>query len=197
MKIEAYQEETHLCGRDRRLLYEWRTLDRRLKGDPRMRYAIEKRNTQGLPTVYRIQYQIRSICGIEQMERLGEPGICHAPLFADCFEMRLELPPGYPALDAPASFRFLTKDEEGNPIPHPWHPNIRYFGEFAGRVCLNMPDSYTDLAWGVERIALYLRYDLYHAYAEPPYPEDPRVAEWVLKEGEPNRWVFFDQTTNQ
>ena len=80
-----------------------------------------------------------------------------------------------------------------NEIPHPWHPNIRYFGEFAGRVCLNTLNSHTSLAWCVDRVALYLRYDLYHAIQEPPYPEDPKVARWIIQQGEPNEWIFFDQ----
>ena len=50
-----------------------------------------------------------------------------------------------------------------------------------------------DLAWYVERVALYLRYDLYHAVQEPPYPEDMKVARWVLRQGEPEGWVYFDQ----
>ena len=39
-----------------------------------------------------------------------------------------------------------------------------------------MADTYTDLVWGVERVAHYLRYDVYHAVSEPPYPEDLKVA---------------------
>lgn len=38
-----------------------------------------------------------------------------------------------------------------------------------------------------------LCYDLYHAFPEPPYPEDLKVAEWVLKQGEPKGWIFFGQ----
>lgn len=64
----------------------------------------------------------------------------------------------------------------------------------AGRVCLNAPDSYMDLVWYVERVALYLKYELYHAKQEPPYPEDINVARWVLRQGEPMRWIFFNQT---
>jgi hypothetical protein len=50
-----------------------------------------------------------------------------------------------------------------------------------------------DLAWYVERVALYLKYDLYHAKQAPPYPEDITVARWVLRQGEPMRWIFFNQ----
>jgi Tol biopolymer transport system component len=58
---------------------------------------------------------------------------------------------------------------------------------------INLTDTYTDLAWGVERVASYLTYETYHAYQEPPYPEDMKVAAWVLRQGEPNEWIYFNQ----
>ena len=54
-----------------------------------------------------------------------------------------------------------------------------------------MPDTYTDLAWAVERVAQYLRYEIYHAVSEPPYPEDLKVAAWVIRQGEPKEWTVF------
>ena len=197
MKTSSDWNGKALSGRDRRLLYEWQQLDKRLQGHPEISYTVKQCNAQGLPTDYRISYRLRSICGVEAVEQLEDPEVDNPPLFADCFRLQLLLPAGYPRVDAPARFQFQTRDPAGAAIAHPWHPNIRYFGPFAGRVCLNMPDSYTDLAWGVERIAHYLRYDCYHAIAEPPYPEDPRVAAWVREQGEPNGWIYFDQTTGQ
>ena len=182
-----------LSGRNRRLLHEWRTLEERFSGRPDIIVSVAGRNAAGLPTDYLVEYRIRSICGIENIERLGEPGVQNPPLFADCFRMSLTLPPNYPCIDGAPEFRFLTADADGNPIPHPWHPNIRFFGAMAGRVCLNVGDTWTDLAWGVGRIAEYLRYDRYHAVAEPPYPEDMQVAAWVIRQGEPNEWIYFDQ----
>jgi hypothetical protein len=108
--------------------------------------------------------------------------------------MMIDLPHNYPCVDAPPSLCFLTADATGQPIPHPWHPNIRYFGAFAGRVCLNMTDTYTDLLWGVQRVASYLRYDTYHALIEAPYPEDLKVAAWVTRQGEPKEWIYFEQS---
>ena len=156
-------------------------------------YQILERNTQGLPTAYLITYHIHSIQGVERIDRLNQPGESNPPIFAPIFRMRINLPINYPCVDGPAAFRFLTHDTAGNEIPHPWHPNIRYFGEFAGRVCLNALNTHTSLAWCIDRVALYLRYDLYHAIQEPPYPEDPKVASWVIHQGEPNEWIFFDQ----
>jgi hypothetical protein len=128
---------------------------------------------------------------VENLEHFGEPGAENPPVFATGFLMRIDLPEGYPSVDAAPAFRFLTHNEQGQSIPHPWHPNIRYFGDFAGRVCINMPDTYTDLAWGVERVAHYLRYEVYHAISEPPYPEDLKVAAWVVRQGEPKEWTVF------
>ena len=125
------------------------------------------------------------------MEHFGEHDVQNPPIFAADYQMRINLSDGYPSVDAPPVFGFLTHDDEGRPIPHPWHPNIRFFGDFAGRVCINMPDTYTDLAWAVQRVAQYLRYEIYHATNEPPYPEDQKVASWVIRQGEPNGWTVF------
>lgn len=182
-----------LSGRNRRLLNEWRRLEERFSGRRDIAVSIEERNAAGLPVRYRIDYRIHSICGVEGVERLGERGVLNRPLFADAFSMDISLPANYPCVDGSPVFRFLTSDGDGHPIPHPWHPNIRWFGEMAGRVCLNQDDTYTDLAWGVDRVAQYLRYDVYHAVSEPPYPEDMQVAAWVIRQGEPNEWIFFDQ----
>lgn len=176
-------------GRNRRLLYEWQQLERRLGHRHDINCQPVSRNREGLPTAYLVDYRLRSICGVENVERLGETDTENPPVFATGYLMRIDLPDGYPSVDAAPSFRFLTHDEQGQPIAHPWHPNIRYFGDFAGRVCINMPDTYSDLAWAVERVAQYLRYEIYHAVSEPPYPEDLKVAAWVIRQGEPKGWI--------
>ncbi len=193
MKKSGDYNTKALSGRNRRLLYEWRKLEERLNSRPDIRWQVTSTNAEGLPISYRVDYDLRSICGVEHLDRLEEQGLPHTPLFANHFVMQITLPAHYPCIDAQPSFCFLTEDEKGEAIPHPWHPNIRYFGQMAGRVCINMADSYTDLAWGVERVAHYLRYDTYHAINEPPYPEDLKVASWVVNEGEPNEWIFFSQ----
>ena len=182
-----------LSGRNRRLLREWRTLEERFSGRDDVVVSVSSTNAAGLPVGYGVEYHLRSICSVEQVERLGERGVENPPVFADIFRMAIELPENYPCVDGAPVFRFLTEDAQGNPIPHPWHPNIRWFGDMAGRVCLNMDDTYTDLAWGVSRVAEYLRYELYHAVSEPPYPEDMQVAAWVIRQGEPKEWIFFEQ----
>ena len=182
-----------LTGRNRRLQYEWKNLEKRLSSRSDIHFSITKTNAQGMPIRYEITYHIKSICGVTNIENLDKPGVDNEPIFADEFKMQIDIPEDYPCIDALPNFCFLTKDSCGNQIPHPWHPNIRFFGEMAGRVCLNAPDSYMDLAWYVERVALYLKYELYHAKQEPPYPEDITVARWVLRQGEPMRWIFFNQ----
>lgn len=180
-----------LSGRNRRLFREWQVLEDGLQNRPDICCRVVRHNTGGLPTGYEVDYHIRSICGVTQLERFGDEGIVHSPLFADHFTMLLELPEGYPQVDAPPVLTFLTRDAEGHEVPHPWHPNIRYFGSFAGRVCINMADTYTDLLWAVRRVAAYLRYDIYHATLDAPFPEDLQVAKWVREQGEPNGWTKF------
>lgn len=191
MRESDRYEVSQYKGRNRRLLYEWQQLEQRLEHRHNIVCRPVRRNKEGLPTAYLVNYLLRSICGVEDMEHFGEPGIENPPVFADRFLMRIDLPDGYPSVDAAPAFRFVTHDEQGQPIPHPWHPNIRFFGDFAGRVCINMPDTYTDLVWAVERVAQYLRYEVYHAVSEPPYPEDLKVAAWVIRQGEPKGWTVF------
>jgi hypothetical protein len=174
------------------LLTEWRRLEQYLENRHDIQLQVIRRNAEGLPISYLVTYQLRSICGVSNLEHFGERGVSNEPVYATGYQMRIDIPDGYPSVDCPPVFRFLTRDEQGTPIPHPWHPNIRWFGDFAGRVCINMADTYTDLVWGVERVGHYLRYDIYHAVSEPPYPEDLKVASWVIRQGEPNEWIYFD-----
>ena len=190
MRESSRYVANQFSGRNRRLLYEWQQLDERLEGRHDITCHVIRRNTAGLPTAYLICYQLKSICGVTNMELNG----AYATIANGTYEVVVDAGNCYPSVDAPPAFRFLLHDEQGQSIPHPWHPNIRYFGDFAGRVCINMADTYTDLAWGVERVAQYLRYDLYHAVSEPPFPEDLKVASWVIRQGEPNEWIYFDQT---
>ena len=178
-------------GRDRRLLAEWRQLRSQTEGRQDIICTPTLFNSSAYPVQYEVEYRIRSICAVRGVESLGSGDCINPPVFADRFIMRISLPEEFPCVDAPAEFRFLVSDDKGYALPHPWHPNIRWFGSKAGHVCLNRNDSFTSLAWGVERVASYLRYELYHARNEPPYPEDRRVASWVICQGEPNEWIYF------
>lgn len=168
-------------GRQRRLLYEWEALRKGLADRSDIRLSVTAADSRGIPTAYQVDYFIKSICGI------GAEG---RPLFASHFVMQLMIPDAYPEVDAPPVFQFIRTSEVDQ---LPWHPNIRYEGEMAGMVCINRLNTFTDLVWGVVRVADYLRYERYHAKQEPPYPEDLRVAQWVRQLGEPNGWIYFDQ----
>ena len=168
-------------GRQRRLLYEWEALRKGLADRSDIRLTVTATDSRGIPITYRVDYYIKSICGI---------GAGGRPLFADRFVMELTIPESYPEVDAPPEFRFIRTHDVDK---LPWHPNIRYHGEMAGMVCINRLNTFTDLVWGVERVADYLRYERYHAKQEPPYPEDLQVAQWVRQLGEPNGWIYFDQ----
>ena len=147
-ELESHQfDPSQLSGRNRRLLYEWRQLEQGLAGHRDITFKVNRRNGDGLPVSYLVDYHLRSICGVEHDAELNEPGVENKPLFATGFKMMIDLPVNYPCVDAPPSLCFLTTDTSGQPIPHPWHPNIRYYGDFAGRVCINMADTYTDLLW--------------------------------------------------
>lgn len=186
-----------LSGRNRRLFYEWQKLESLSSGRSDLTCRVLRQNAAGLPVAYVIDYRLWSICGVERVEHLGTPGLTNPPLFAKGYRMQIDLPPSYPCVDALPVFHFLTTGEDGCAVPHPWHPNIRWFGQFAGRVCINMTDTYANLAWGVDRVSQYLRYERYHAVAEPPYPEDLKVAAWVVRQGEPNEWIYFSQDDNE
>ena len=50
-----------LTGRNRRLQYEWKNLEKRLSSRPDIEYSITKVNAQGMPIGYQITYHIKSI----------------------------------------------------------------------------------------------------------------------------------------
>ena len=123
-----------LSGRNRRLWHEWHQLEKGLVGRRDISIRVTRRNADSLPIEYLVNYHLRSICGVEHENELNEQGVVNAPVFATGFLMKIDIPHGYPCVDAPPSLCFLTADSSGESIPHPWHPNIRYFGAFAGRV---------------------------------------------------------------
>ncbi|MBQ5997743.1 MAG: hypothetical protein IJL64_07775 [Bacteroidales bacterium] len=185
-EIDRYRN-IRFTGKNRRLMYEWTAMDARFRDEPDIAYTVRRRNADHLPTMYEVVFKVRSFCGVLPADGDG----WNRPVFGDVFRMVIQIPNNYPAIDSKLEFRFLTTDGDGREIPHPWHPNIRYYGDFAGHVCLNTPacGTFTDLAWYVDRVMLYLKYEKYHAQNTPPFPEDLKVAEWVLEQAEPNGWI--------
>jgi len=182
-------EGMELKGRDARLLQEWKELDalcsKRKKESPNpfkptLSYIIRRKTPTGLPTEFEVWYRCKSIVGVEGEEKPRKP------IFGNLHKMSIVLPNNYPAADGNPVFTFITDI---------WHPNIRYAGSFRGHVCLTIKEmgvlaSLKDLVLRVER---YLKYQMYHALNQYPFPEDQGVAEWVREEGEPNGWVKFSQ----
>ena len=165
-----------MTGRERRLLHEWQTIEKMFPPDGNVRCTPSAYGPSGLPVAYEVEYRVRSISGVDAEGK---------PVFGNRFVMDVRIPSEFPDVDAPVELRFR------NPVP--WHPNIRYFGPLAGRVCLNQIDTFGDIAWAIARVGQYLTYERYHAINEPPYPEDQQVAAWVVRQGEPNEWIYFDQ----
>jgi len=180
-EIDIYKEK-NFTGKDARLFKEWEMLDRRYENDKQGAYIIRKRNGLGLPIVFDIIFNVKTIIGVKQEDDSN----LRKPIFGNEHVMRITLPNNYPSADGQPEFKFTTDV---------WHPNIRYYGDFKGRVCLNTGDSgvHTHLVDYIDRVIDYLTYIDYHAKNEYPYPEDLDVAEWVLKQGEPHGWVQFEQ----
>ena len=182
-------KQKKLSLRERRLLNEWEAIDKRVKNDNEIKYVIKKYQNE-LPVQYEIIYNIHSICDVEEKE----DGLKH-PVFADQFRMKIVISNNYPAAFDPPVFSFLleTEGSKKQKIAHPWHPNINYI---SGRVCLNTKEAgpFATLAWHINRVAEYLRYNLYLARdTEQDHPEDITVAEWVLTQAEPNNWLSFNK----
>jgi hypothetical protein len=185
-EIEELKQKRFIC-RNARLLWEWENIDRRLRDNDEILYCVKEKNGEGIPIIYEVKFNIRSFCGVMEKDENG----LEKPVIADKFIMRIEIPNNFPSVDSKLNFVFLTKNGNGEKISYPWHPNIRFFGDFAGKVCLNREalGSYADLALYIEKVALYLKYEKYHAFNTPPYPEDDIVANWVIKQAEPNGWI--------
>jgi hypothetical protein len=180
-EIENFKQK-NFSGKDARLYKEWEMIDRRYYDNKHGSYIIRKRNGLGLPIVLDIIFNVKSIIGVKPEESTG----LLKPVFGKEHIMRITLPNNYPSADGQPEFVFTTDV---------WHPNVRFYGDFKGRVCLNTGDSgvHTHLVDYIDRVVDYLKYEDYHAKNEYPYPEDLDVAEWVLKQGEPNGWVVFNQ----
>lgn len=180
--LESYRGKVK-AGRDMRLFNEWDRLHEACAGSDEVAYTVTKTNVSGLPVVYQVDFYMPSIVGVEDADEAG----LQKPVFGDHHTLRISLPNNYPGVDGGyPEFKFMTDV---------WHPNVRYFGEFKGRVCLNLNDCGTAvyLTDHVATISGYLRYTDYHARDENPYPEDRTVAQWTLEQAEPQGWLHFNK----
>lgn len=124
-----------------------------------------------IPSVYHITYNLRTITAIDEEAQ---------PIYGDQHVMELTIPTRYPL--EPASI-FMRTDV--------WHPNIQSAGRFKGKICGNVGNYGVDysLRQLVLRAGEILQYKNYLADFVAPYPEDPKVAEWVKAYGEPRNIV--------
>lgn len=121
-----------------------------------------------IPIVYHVHYHFKSIVGIDENQN---------PVYGDHHILELSIPNQYPLEGCKIAM-----------LTDVWHPNIRSEGNFKGRVCGNT-DSFGltyDLYQLVLRVGEILQYKNYHAIHTPPYPEDSKVAQWVIDFAEPN-----------
>lgn len=184
-EIDIYKDK-NFKGRDARLFMEWKKMNDYCSGNDKVSYIIRGRNASGLPTDYDIIFHIKSIVGVEESDEQG----LQKPIFGDKHIMRITLPNEYPAYSGLPQFKFVT------PV---WHPNVRFFGDFKGRIDVCYPDriTITPLTYFVEKMIDYLTYNDYWAEDGYPYPEDLIVAEWIKKQAEPNGWLNFAQEENE
>lgn len=190
MELQSFKHNLKdFKGRNRRLLHEWQKIEVRFANDDEIEVWVNKENSAGLPIAYWVKFHINCICGVRNIEKLGEKGIVNTPIFNNYYTMEITIPENYPDIDGLPIFKFDTLTPDGLDRDTPWHPNIRFFGPMKGLVCLNRTDTFGDITDGITRIADYLKYKLYHAELTPPYPEDLKVAQWVREQGEPNDWL--------
>ena len=179
--IDYYKDKVK-PGRDTRLYNEWKMMDAAYSSSDTVSYCITKRSPSGMPLAYEVTFLIKSIIGVQEpdTQRLQKP------VFGNKHILQITIPNNYPSADGGyPDFKFIT---------NVWHPNVRFFGEFKGHVCLNYENSGTStpLAEYTSKVAAYLRYDEYHALDEEPYPEDQTVAQWVREQAEPNQWLMIN-----
>ena len=182
-EIDSYREK-NFTGKEARLFKEWELIDQRCENDERVKYIIRKRNVEGLPMAYDIIFNIKSIIGVEEPDAQG----LQRPIFGNKHIMRITLPNNYPEIDGCPKFNFISDV---------WHPNVRYHGEYKGRISsllgLNMENITNYLVDYIDVIISWLTYEMYLAKNEWPYPLDYEVARWIIEQAEPQGWIPFEQ----
>lgn len=135
-----------------------------------MSYTVQKRSREHPfpPVAYRVKYYVRGIVGIDDNKM---------PLYGNEHELSILLPINFP--EQAAECKMLTDT---------WHPNINSDGPFKGAICTNHAGfgSLFFLDELVVRIGEFLQYQRYLAENKAPWPEDQKVAAWVIEFGEPN-----------
>ena len=154
--------------RDNRLATEHELLDDFCKQSKLISYEAKKRKGGLPPERYLIHFKVKSIIGIDASQK---------PIYGEDHTAEIKISPEYPLGGQPGCY--MT-----TPL---WHPNIKFDGEFAGKICINKEalGHWHTMDMLAERIGEMLQYKNYHAINTPPYPEDAKVATWVRDFAEP------------
>jgi hypothetical protein len=136
------------------------------------------------PVAYRITFDVKSITRIDEKDK--------APVFDEGFAVNVQLPYASGGDPYPYSPAMLYVDVDHKPV---WHPNIKYEGDFAGRICGNSKTfgKAYDLGLLAIRIGEILQYKNYLAEHVDPFPEDTAVALWVREYAEPKGIVNYGE----
>lgn len=158
--------------RDNRLQKELQLLDEFCQQSKLISYQAFPRKGGLPPERYLIHYQVRSIVAIDHWQD---------PIYGDQHTAEIIIPPSYPLGGQPSCY--MKTDA--------WHPNIKFDGQFKGKICVNdeVLGHWHTLDMMAERIGEMLQYRNYHALNIPPYPEDAKVATWVREYAEPNEII--------
>lgn len=142
-----------------------------MKSD-RIKWRVKEKVTHlNIPNKYEVDFFVKSIVGINTDL---------SPIYSNKHTVEIELPTNFPR----DSFKAKT-------LTNIWHPNIKWEGPTKGRICMNnrkLGKSY-DLYWLVLRLGEIIQYKNYWAENLPPYPEDAKVAKWILEYAEPRNII--------
>ncbi|MEM7370984.1 MAG: hypothetical protein AAF587_20385 [Bacteroidota bacterium] len=163
-----YDKQRFRNPRDRRLAKEHLALAQLCEQTNRITYSIDKPGKLP-PENYIIGYHVKSIVGIDEQQN---------PVYESYHEVKVSFPAGFPTTAAAKIYMHTPA----------WHPNIKWKGNFKGRICGNTSEfgKLFLLNMLALRIGEILQYKNYHAEQVPPFPEDEEVARWIREFAEPN-----------
>lgn len=142
-----------------------------LKSDRIKWRIVETATALQIPVKYEIDYLIKSIVGIHADQ---------SPIYGDKHTVEISFPAKFP-----------LETFKAKALTDIWHPNIKWDGPTKGRICVNNQNfgrGY-DIFLLILRLGEIIQYKNYLAENIPPYPEDAKVAQWVLNYAEPNNIV--------
>jgi len=178
-------DNAKLSNQGKKLLKEWKKIEKLCHINEVVNYMIRKRNREDLPVEYEIIFNLNSIVGVEKVKEgtNGSERTIRKPVYANEHKLNIILPNNYPsAMGGNPEFRMISDT---------WHPNIRANGKFKGRICQNDKDLgiKAGLDERIIRVGKYLQFQMYWANDTYPWPEDKTVAQWIREEAEPMGWV--------